>query len=528
MRLSRRLNKRLRDMSIRSKLSVMVAGTLILIFVVSFYMYYNINRLSNRIDKIYVSNVKINKIEDSIKKLQNSVTDVLDTMSYDSITAYYQNLEEYEALISDFDNNITDNKIMVMERNIYWLSQDYCDLADRTVNERRSRTEQTYKDLYNECTQSYEYIRNYITSLNSQLFRENADTYSALSSSIRFLETASGIIFIVLALFDVFLVLAVTRNITKPLYELAKAADKVSEGKLDKAGVVNVYAMDEVGVVTVAFNQMVSSIPGYLERLRESMEKERELNEKELIMEANLKEAHLKVLQAQINPHFLFNTLNAGAQLAMLERADRTYEYIQKVASFYRYNITVNDEVKLADEMRIVDTYIFILNVRFSGEIKYRKEIEDEEYLNIKLPCMVLQPIVENCINHGIRDIEREGHINIAIYKMDKYICISIVDNGVGIDKEKIDMIMNNAINDETENIEQNDASYNSDNETIGEKVKQDDKKGNGLGLNNVIERLDIYFNGNNKFEIFSEGKDMGTEIIISIPYDDILEIEDV
>ena len=89
-------------MSIRSKLSVMVAGTLILIFVVSFYMYYNINRLSNRIDKIYVSNVKINKIEDSIKKLQNSVTDVLDTMSYDSITAYYQNLEEYEALISDF------------------------------------------------------------------------------------------------------------------------------------------------------------------------------------------------------------------------------------------------------------------------------------------------------------------------------------------------------------------------------------------------------------------------------------------
>ena len=235
-------------------------------------------------------------------------------------------------------------------------------------------------------------------------------------------------------------------------------------------------------------------------------------------MEASLKEAHLKVLQAQINPHFLFNTLNAGAQLAMLEKADRTYEYVQNVASFYRYNITVNDEVKLSDEMRIVDTYIYILNVRFSGEIQYHKDIESEDYLYVKLPCMILQPIVENCINHGIRDIEREGHIYVSIYKDNEYICVSIADNGKGIEQEEIYKILNGNDNsdDVVEKIEETD--------TASEKVKKEDKKGNGLGLRNVIERLDLYFNGKNKFEIYSNGKDQGTEFIISIPCEEMVE----
>ena len=76
------------------------------------------------------------------------------------------------------------------------------------------------------------------------------------------------------------------------------------------------------------------------------MEKEQQLKEKEILMEAHLKDAQLKYLQAQINPHFLFNTLNAGSQLAMMEHADRTYDYIQNVAAFFRYNVSKNDEVR--------------------------------------------------------------------------------------------------------------------------------------------------------------------------------------
>ena len=112
-------------------------------------------------------------------------------------------------------------------------------------------------------------------------------------------------------------------TIISPLKTLATQADEVAKGNFD-IELADSGAEDEIGVVTRAFNQMVISIREYIERIRLSMEVERNLKEKELMMEAHLKDAKLKYLQAQINPHFLFNTLNAGAQLAMMEEA---YEF---------------------------------------------------------------------------------------------------------------------------------------------------------------------------------------------------------
>ena len=273
---------------------------------------------------------------------------------------------------------------------------------------------------------------------------------------------------------------------------------------------VKVHGKDEVGVVTVAFNQMVSSIPGYLTRLRDSMEKEQQLKEKEILMEAHLKDAQLKYLQAQINPHFLFNTLNAGSQLAMMEHADRTYDYVQNVAAFFRYNMTKNDEVTLAQEIELVDIYIYILNVRFAGDIHFTKEIEDDGLLEVMLPGMILQPIVENAVNYGIRDIEREGHITLSVYRVDDNVCISIQDNGIGMSQELIEKVLSGEYTGLSEK-EKNEEKYE---EKSGNK-----NKGNGIGLNNVFERLRLYFDGKNNVDIISSGKDQGTEVIITIPY---------
>ena len=131
-------------------------------------------------------------------------------------------------------------------------------------------------------------------------------------------------------------------------------------------------------------------------------------------METHLKDAQLKYLQAQINPHFLFNSLNAGAQLAMMESADRTYDYIQNMAAFFRYNIKKDhDEVTLEEEIRLVDNYIYILNVRFSGEIHFEKKV-DESLLGVHIPSMLLQPIVENSVLHGIAERAEAGSILVT------------------------------------------------------------------------------------------------------------------
>ena len=189
-------------------------------------------------------------------------------------------------------------------------------------------------------------------------------------------------------------------------------------------------------------------------------------------MENHLKDAQLKYLQAQINPHFLFNTLNAGAQLAMMEDANRTYEYIQKVAELFRYNIKKSNEiVTLREEIDLIDNYIYILNVRFSGEIQYIKQIEEvvkDKMDEITLPGMILQPIIENSVNYGIRNIDWQGVITLNIYEKNKSICIEINDNGVG--------------------------------------------------LGSVINRLKIYYDSEDLFKIFSEGENEGTTIWITLP----------
>ena len=228
-------------------------------------------------------------------------------------------------------------------------------------------------------------------------------------------------------------------------------------------------------------------------------------------MTNHLKDAQLKYLQAQINPHFLFNTLNAGAQLAMLEGADKTCLFIENMANFFRFNM--NSFVKdsnLRDEIKLVDSYIYILNVRFSGKIHFIKDIDERE-IDVQVPSLILQPVVENAVNYGIRDIEYEGLIRLTVYQDEENINISIMDNGVGMEQSKIESIIQSELKDGIVLKENIVAKENIDENMVA-------KDSNGIGLGNVINRLRLYYNKRDVFEIKSEGYNMGTEVIIHIP----------
>ena len=212
-------------------------------------------------------------------------------------------------------------------------------------------------------------------------------------------------------------------------------------------------------------------------------------------METHLKEAQLKYLQAQINPHFLFNSLNAGAQLAMMGDADKTGAFLEKMADFFRYNVRkMEEDAMLWEEVEAVDNYIYILNVRFAGDIHFSKEV-DESLENVRMPSMILQPVVENAVNHGIRDIEWEGKIHLTVTGDADYIRISVKDNGKGMTQEQIEGVLSG--NREHRN-EEGDST--------------------GIGMNNVISRLELYYEESGLMEINSEGEGKGTEAVIYIP----------
>ena len=179
----------------------------------------------------------------------------------------------------------------------------------------------------------------------------------------------------------------------------------------------------------------------------------------------------------------------------MMEDAEKTSIFVEKMADFFRYNVKKGEEdATLEEELEAVDNYIYILNVRFAGDIHFSKKVEcDVE--NVRVPSMILQPVVENAVNHGIRNIDWEGHIDLSVERWNDHIEISVRDNGLGMTGEQIQRV-------------------------LSKKVHSSSGEGDstGIGMNNVISRLELYYEEKGLVEINSEGEGKGTEVVIYIP----------
>ena len=481
--------------SLQVKLSSIFIMASVLIFIVNIMLVIGINRMTGEMDSVYRDNIKLNELAMSIGEVQSIMTDYLNTKTTDSLEKYYKSEQDYNKLISELNNDVSGDSYDLMEKNIRNMSEEYLQTTGYAIEAKRGRNVEKYSSEYDKASRLYNYINTYINSLNKERFKSNSTNFKDLLTAFRFFETVTLIVMFGAALGSTLFVIGFTSSLMDPVRKLAKSADEVAKGNFE-IETIPITSNDEIGVVTKTFNNMVVSIRQYIEQIKENMEYERNMQEKELRIEANLKEAQLKYLQTQINPHFLFNTLNAGAQLAMMEEAQRTYDYIQNTAEFFRYNVREgNTTVKLRDEINLIDHYIYILNVRFSGDIKYEKDI-DESVIDVLMPSMILQPVVENSVNHGIKEMEGKGKITLRVYSKDDFVCISVKDNGIGMSGEMIDKVLSG-------------------------KLREDEKPSpvgaHGIGMNNVINRIRLFTDSEDSVSIISEGENKGTEVIIRL-----------
>lgn len=484
--------------SIRQKLICVFLGSAFFIILVNMMIQWNLNQMVGKMDQVYISNVSLNDLHSGLQNIQGSMTEYLNTKSSDSMEAYFQAESDYNSLIEGLNDEIVANNSKMMEKNIRSLSETYLEITKKAVEAKRGRNIEKYKEYYEQATTIYSYMESCIYSLNNEQFKSNLKRYDMISATIRYSQMWNVIILAAMTAVNILVVILVTRQITAPLASLSRVASEVAEGNF-LVELPDVENHDEVGAVTRAFRKMVQNIRVYIDELKNSMEVQSEMREKELRMEAHLKEAQLKYLQTQISPHFLFNTLNAGAQLAMLEDAQKTYDYIQNVAQFFRYNLkNLDGDVTLCEEIELVDHYIYILNVRFAGEIHFQKKIK-EDCGEIRIPPMILQPIVENSVNHGTRNVEWEKKIELEINRMEELVCICIRDNGVGIKPEKIKEIMEGKSHSPSP-----------------------DGDSNGVGMQNVINRLRMYYGRDDIIEIICLGENVGTEVMLYLPADEM------
>ncbi|WP_026669481.1 sensor histidine kinase [Butyrivibrio sp. AE3006] len=482
------------NLPLQKKIVGIYMGANILIFIVNIFLIFGINIMAQEMEMVYHDNRQLNALSEAIADVQDSMTGYLSSKTTDSLENYYNSAQKFQNLSEAIGVQVTDESFSRMRRNIKYMSENYLSEVSLTIEAKRGRNVEKYRNHYEKSTELYDYINAYISSLNIEQFVSNSEHYTELASAFRTFELVSVAVLTLVMIGNIISIIIIVGMLIRPLKDLADSADEVATGNFDTDLPEPLYH-DEIGIVIGAFNKMVVSIKEYIVRLRESMEKERDLQEKELMMETHLKDAQLKYLQAQINPHFLFNTLNAGAQLAMMEGADKTYEYVQTVADFFRYNVKNQEtEVTIKEEVTLVDNYIQILNVRFSGDIKYEKQV-DKRLLKTAMPSMTLQPIVENAVNHGIREMGDKGVIKLKVYREDSNVCISIGDNGKGISQEDIDKILGGSFAHKEEQYEHN-----------------------GIGMDNVISRLRLFSERPDVVDIKSEGPGKGCEVIIRLP----------
>ena len=480
--------------SISTKMIVLLIFTSVMTLVINVMMFLNINQVLVQIEQVYATNVQLNEMTEELDKVHSEMLEYLKTRDSNVLQGYYisqQNLSEQLAMVQE---EKLDRQTSVLKNNIYYLGKNYLKVSEEAVTAKRGRDVQTYGDRYEEAGKIKEYLNGYISSLNNIQFQGNSNNYLLLQNSLYYMEVVGTIMFFVVVLCDTIMVVMMTRRLTRPLKILSGRAKQVTAGDLS-VDIPVFRTGDEVESLSKAFDKMMGSIREYVEAQRVSMEKENEMRENELKTQALLKDAQLKYLQSQINPHFLFNTLNAGMQLAMIEDADKTALFIENMAEFFRYNLSrINEDATLADEIQLVDHYIYILNVRFAGDIHYKKEIEPG-LENVLVPSMILQPLVENAVQYGIRGVEWEGWVTLRIWQEAGTVYIEVADNGRGMSRELIERVLQ------------------------GENVKnRKNSKSNGIGIYNVLERLQMYYTTEDVLEIESDGEGKGTRFILKIP----------
>lgn len=308
------------------------------------------------------------------------------------------------------------------------------------------------------------------------------DSASELNVVVKRIQKVILFIQIVFALIAIRLLLNSQKNlvetVSNPFKKMSYMTKKISKGELDaRIGEINVEEMVEL---KDSLNYMAERIEKLIEQNKQEQE--------------NLKKAEVKLLQVQIAPHFLYNTYDTIIWLAETNKNEEIIEVVTALSIFYRVALSKGaDWIRVEREIDYIKSYLIIQQYRYSDILDYSIDIEDE-IKNKHILKLTLQPLVENAIYHGIKYLRSKGYVKISGYLDKDYVCFSIKDNGVGIDKEKLEQIRGNLTKDKSLN-------------SFEEK---------GFGLHNVYRRLSLYYKEGFLFQINST-KNKGTEITIKL-----------
>ena len=294
---------------------------------------------------------------------------------------------------------------------------------------------------------------------------------------IRSLQVIAVLMIVIFAAVSVF----VARGITRPLAKLTGTMRRIQSGETQLR--VEPLGSSEIGELGSTFNQMLDQVETLLVQ--------------EYQMKLSLQQAQFDALQAQINPHFLYNTLETMSSIAQIQGCMEVSALCESLANIFRYTLDLRAFSTLEKELIHLKNYIYVMDVRMHGSVRYDFEVDDG-LLSCRLPRLTLQPLVENAIQHGVRGVKHEKNIRLTAVQDGEELIITIEDNGIGMDAGPV-------------------------NARLAADARTELEKGHSIGLVNINARIKMTYGDGFGVSVESE-PGQGTAVTVRLPAEEATE----
>lgn len=486
---------------IQNKLMLYFIILVLLMSAVSLWIYVSSQKSIQQYDDILQRFIVLNEVSQRTRLLNES----LEQYTLRPSEQYLQKFALHKAALMDTRERLP---TVLDETEDRYLLKNYYHMIDymaQNMDEMIHFFSQGDMHQYVYQQNEYRQLLSLVTSMSLELIHSELTSYHEFYSEViarnryyhSFGASASAVFLILSIGFTYFF----SKGITRPLRRLAMRARQISRGHFE-GHPVPVTTRDEIGLLTETFNTMQRNIQELVAEMKQKVVLERKLQEqtiKGLEMDRLLKEMELKTLQNQINPHFLFNTLNTLSKMAYIEGADKTSEFIVTVSNVFRYNLKRLDQaVTLEDELNHAQDYVEIQKMRFGERIDFRTDV-DPSCLEQKVPFLTIQPFIENVFKHAINSLTDTAIIELKVYPTLAGVVVEVKDNGIGMDE---------TVQDDIQSTPYVAANQEKSSHT---------GSSTGIGIRNVVGRLRLFYQCEDVIEVHSKPR-QGTTIRLLLP----------
>ncbi|MDT8860708.1 sensor histidine kinase [Alkalihalobacillus sp. MEB130] len=449
--------------SLQKKIWVLAIVVLLIMTVIWVSLTYYNQKMQDQYNYVLERYLTLNELTSTSQNMITELNNYLVTPTSDHLELINTSKKKIEILKYDVMGHRNEANELALA-NYMNLIDSLVEATDRSVRLHEEPSSESSMIILKEAT----HISNYISEMTLTLIDLELKTFDPFYRGI--ITQSEGVKklgFLVLSLIIILLLLFTywfSIRITKPVKKLTEAASYLSKGRFDVK--IEVDSRDEIAFLAQMFEQMRVNINNLISEIRQKAKLEQELQQSKLL----LKESQLQRLQSQINPHFLFNTLNTLSKKAYMEGSEETSDLITSVADLLRYNLKHLDKnMTLIDEVNVLRDYMEIQKARFTDRLNFYVEME-ETCLQVEIPGLTIQPIVENAVMYAVEPFEQGGVIWFRVKDGGDRVIIEVEDDGPGMSDETITQIM---------------------------EERRDSQKGqtSGIGLSNVVKRLRL-FNG--------------------------------